>query len=142
MDWPKTLIPVLIAVVGWIVGHHFHSKRDRDNKLRDLRIQFLLDAYRRLEFAANRPEAAKNEQDNFESAIADIQLLGTKRQIEELMNYVDELNSKNCRASINPLLTTLRLHLRQELDLEKDIPEIKIFRFENRLPESPHQKQQ
>jgi len=137
----KFLVPAIVAVLGWFVAHQFNVYRDRTNKQRDLRIQFLLEAYRRLESAANRPEAGKKEQDKFESAIADIQLLGTKSQIEELMRFLAEWNSSSKGgASINPLLELLRTHLRNELKLEKNIPTVKIFRFENRYPEGSKQK--
>jgi YesN/AraC family two-component response regulator len=103
-------------------------------------IQFLLEAYRRLESAANRPEAGKDTQDKFESALADIQLLGAKSQIEELMRFLAKWNASNSNASINPLLELLREHLREELSLEKSVPEIKIFRFENRDPKGVSSK--
>ncbi|MGC2457045.1 MAG: hypothetical protein WA435_03510 [Gallionellaceae bacterium] len=130
----KLFVPAIVAILGWFAAHQFNVYRDRANKRRDLRVQYLLEAYRRLEFAANRPEAGKEEQDKFESALADIQLLGTEQQIEELMKFLAEFNSSV--ASINPLLELLRSHLRRELKLEKNIPGIKIFRFENRHPDT------
>lgn len=135
IPWFPLIGPALaafVAVVGWGVAHRLSITKDRNAKQRDMRIQFLLEAYRRLESAANRPEAGKEEQDKFESALADIQLLGTKPQIEELMRFLAELHSTG--TSINPLLELLRAHLRDELNLEKDVPSIKIFRFENRYP--------
>ena len=130
----KLLVPAAVAVLGWFAAHQFNSYRDRANKRRDLRVQYLLEAYRRLESAANRPEAGKEEQDKFESALADIQLLGTRPQIEELMKFLAGWNSSG--TSINPLLELLLTHLRRELSLERDVPGIKIFRFENRHPNS------
>jgi hypothetical protein len=137
IPWFPIIGPVLAAlvvIIGWGVTHRLSIIKEQNAKQRDMRIQFLLEAYRRLESAANRPEAGKNEQDKFESALADIQLLGTKSQIEELNQFLTDFNSADGRASINPLLELLRIHLREELDLEKDIPGIKIFRFENRHP--------
>jgi len=136
IPWFPIIGPALaafVAIVGWGVAHRLSIAKDQSTKRRDMRIQFLLEAYRRLESAANRPEAEKEEQDKFESALADIQLLGTKRQIEELMRFLAEWNSSG-GASINPLLELLREHLREELKLERDVPNIKIFRFENRFP--------
>ena len=140
----QTLIPyfpiigpalaAFVVILGWGVSHYLSVSKDRKAKQRDMRIQFLLEAYRRLEAAANRPESGKEEQDRFESALADIQLLGTKTQIEELMRFSEQWNSAGGTASINPLLELLRTHLREELDLEKEIPDIVIFRFTNRYP--------
>jgi hypothetical protein len=135
IPWLPLIGPALaafVAVTGWGVAHRLSITKDRNAKQRDMRIQFLLEAYRRLESAANRPEAGKEEQDKFESALADIQLLGTKPQIEELMRFLAGWNATG--ASINPLLELLRAHLREELNLEKDVPGIKIFRFEDRHP--------
>lgn len=128
----KFTVPAIIAVLGWFVAHQFNTYRDNKNKRRDIRIQYLLDAYRRLEGASNRPEANKETQDSFESALADIQLLGEKDQIDSLMRFLDDFNKGG--ASINPLLELLRLHLRDELDLQKNVPKIQIFRFEKRFP--------
>jgi hypothetical protein len=127
-------LAALVAILGWGVSHYLSVSKDQKAKQRDMRIQFLLEAYRRLEAAANRLESGKEEQDKFESALADIQLLGTKTQIEELMRFLEQWNSSEGNASINPLLELLRTHLREELGLEKEIPGIKIFRFENRHP--------
>ena len=127
------VLAALVAIIGWGVAHRLSIVKEQNAKQGDMRIQFLLEAYRRLESVANRPEAGKDEQDKFESALADIQLLGTKSQIEELMQFLADYNSA-CSPSINPLLELLRMHLRKELDLERDIPSVKIFRFENRYP--------
>ena len=129
-DALKLLVPAIVAVLGWFAAHQFNVHRDRANKQRDLRIQFLLEAYRRLESAAERPETRSEERDKFESALADIQLLGTKEQIEELMQFFAK-HSSNGGASILPLLELLRTHLRSELKLENSIPRIKVFRFES-----------
>jgi hypothetical protein len=80
----KFTVPAIIAILGWFVAHQFNTNRDNKNKRRDIRIRYLLDAYRRLEGASNRPEADKETQDRFESALADIQLLGNKEQIDSL----------------------------------------------------------
>lgn len=127
-------LAAFVAILSWGVLHYLSVRKDQKAKQRDMRIQFLLEAYRRLEAAANRPESGKEEQDRFESALADIQLLGTKTQIEELMRFLEQWKSSEKNSSINPLLELLRTHLREELDLEKEIPGIRIFRFENRHP--------
>lgn len=125
----KFSVPAVVAVVGWFAAHQFNVYRDRVNKRRELRIQYLLDAYRRLEFAANRPEAEKEHKMNFESAIADIQLLGDKTQNEELMRFLAAYMKKDGSALIDPLLETLRGRLRQELGIKGDIHKVIVFRF-------------
>jgi len=48
------LIPTAIAIVSWFVGSWLSVRRDRANKRRDLRVQYLIEAYRRLSTATNR----------------------------------------------------------------------------------------
>lgn len=50
------LIPTLVAVVSWFVGSWLAVRRDRANKRRDLRVQYLIEAYRRLAKATERKE--------------------------------------------------------------------------------------
>lgn len=69
----KFLTTTVVLVVGWFVVHQFNVYRDHQNKRRDLRIQFLLDAYRRLESAAHRGEMTETQKQECESAVADIQ---------------------------------------------------------------------
>lgn len=67
------VVAVLIALAGWLIGHIFTSARELKNKRREIRTQYLLEAYRRLESSSNltNPEKAWK---NIESAIADIKL--------------------------------------------------------------------
>lgn len=68
-------------------------------------------------------------QGDFESAIADIQLLGNVDQVKLAHAFAQE-NSSNGRGSLDELLNSLRLELRRELELEIDgIPRIRPFRI-------------
>ena len=125
------LFSAAIIIVGWIVAHRFNLKRDTLAKRRDLRIQYLLNAYRRLEDTANRPlDSLPDAKRAFESAVADIQLLGTREQIEALLKYMNQF-TKEGGGNIDPVLKLLRDDLREELSLEKDVPQIHQFRFKN-----------
>lgn len=53
LSW-SILISTGVVIAGWIVAHRLNLQRDTAAKRRDLRVQYLLDAYRRLEAAANR----------------------------------------------------------------------------------------
>lgn len=65
---------------------------------------------------------------DFESSLADIQLLGTPEQIETTVDFIRQFAS-NGGAAIDPVLSMLRDDLRSELGLPKDIPSSLIFRF-------------
>jgi hypothetical protein len=122
------LITTAVALLGWLAVHRFNVYRDQLNKRREIRIQYLIEAYRRLEQASHRADMQKRE--DFESAIADIQLLGSNRQIDLTLKVIDSI-AKNGFATVNPLLEDLRGELRKELNLEMASEEIKIFRFSN-----------
>jgi len=122
------LIAAAIAVLGWYVAHHFNTTRDRTNKRHDMITQYLLEAYRRLEMAANREDKTKEQAIAFESAIADIQLLGSQAEISETIQYLRAHASAN-GGNIDQLLCLLRNDLRQELGLSPVEEPPLIFRF-------------
>ena len=118
-SWIKILSTVLLALIGWFIVHYLSSKRDRNNKKRDLRTNYLIEAYRNIEKACGHKDylpAALNR--TIESAIADVQLFGTKQQIELARQFTDEMN-KNSFADPRGLLVNLRSELRRELNLEQ-----------------------
>ena len=124
----KYVVPALVAVVGWFAAHQFNVYRDRLNKRRDLRVQFLLDAYRRLESAANRPKKTEEQTLAFESAVADIQLLGTAEQVAATVGYLRE-HASGGGAQIDEVLRLLRNDLRKEIGLQGKVENALIFRF-------------
>jgi hypothetical protein len=105
-----------VAAAGWWVGHYFSSRRDLINERRKLRIEYLLEAYRKLERASNRNDI-KQYWSDFESAIADIQLLGSPHQVSLARQFSISM-AKNNTAPLDDLIFDLRQSLRSELQLE------------------------
>jgi len=124
----KYTVPAVVAVIGWFAAHQFNVYRDRQNKRRDLRVQFLLDAYRRLESAANRPKKTEEQALAFESAVADIQLLGTADQVAATVRYLHE-HASGDGAQIDEVLRLLRNNLRKEVGLPGKVENAVVFRF-------------
>lgn len=120
-------LSALVVIIGWAVAHRSNLRRDALAKRRELRVKYLLDAYRRLEEAARSPTNLTEAWRAFESAAADIQLLGTREQIDVLLEYLRQV--RDDRAQIDPLLKLLRDDLRKELDLAVDVPAIHQFKF-------------
>ena len=110
------LASTLLAVLGWIVAYSTTIRRDRLTKQRDLRTQYLLEVYRRLEGAGNRSKPSLDEESTLESAVADIQLLGSVEQVQLARTFAFEF-TKYRSASLDPLLESLRVELRNELAL-------------------------
>ena len=119
MKNPDLLVPLLVttlvAIVGWFAAHRLAAARDRANKRRELRVSFLIDAYRRLEFASRREHDSETVK-ALESALADIQLMGSPEQVAMIPDYLSALNA-NPTTDPGPLLESLRKELRQELKL-------------------------
>jgi hypothetical protein len=131
MDWKlfaQLVMTLVVAIVGMWIGHHFSARRDVTNERRKLQISYLLEAYRRLEGASNRdnPKACWPQ---FESAIADIQLLGSSRQVTLARQFAIDM-AKHRTASLDDLIFDLRQSLRSELELDSVSEKVIYLRFE------------
>lgn len=120
MNW-QLLIPLLVttsvAICGWLVGHWFNARRDQQNKRREVRVKYLIDAYQHLETASCRELIHGSEfAKGFESAIADIQLFGTNGQVQMAKALAEAIANRQV-ADSGPLLSSLRTDLRCELNL-------------------------
>ncbi|WP_433228633.1 hypothetical protein [Actinomadura formosensis] len=103
---------ILIAVAGWLVSQW----QARQAIKRNMYIDYLLKAYRRLDDAANRPLEQGSRRD-IESAISDIGLLGSPSQVE-LAKQIADTWAASGNTDLLPLLADLRTSLRKELRLE------------------------
>ncbi|MHC1713149.1 MAG: hypothetical protein AB9872_13460 [Solidesulfovibrio sp.] len=121
-----SLLAIVVAIVGWLVAHWLTSKRDLANERRKLKVTYLIEAYRKLEAASNTNDIFSNKQ--LESAIADIQLLGTIRQVLLAKEFSESIAEKN-QGSLNELLFDLRQTLRLELQLDPIKEPISYLRF-------------
>ncbi len=124
-----TLIAAAVVVIGWPIAHWLTRKREISAEKRKTRITYLLEAYRKLEDAGNRPiKPGSEDTHNIEKAIADIQLLGSPEQILLAVNFAKEFAS-NGTASFDPILYDLRRSLRQELELEETDTKLLFLRI-------------
>jgi len=110
----KILITVVLAVFGWLIAHKLTSVRDLKNKKREIRINFLLDAYRKLERSIHKEKIGRD----FEEAISDIQFLGTPPQVNMAKRIAADF-AQNGQVDLDELLIDLRDSMRRELELEK-----------------------
>ncbi len=108
------VIYVVIAVAGWVVGHRLNARRDRTNKRVELRVRYLIDAWRSIEKAANRDDA--NARRGLEESLADVQLFGTTQQAAMAAVLAHAMAAAGT-ASVTELLEALRADLRRELEL-------------------------
>lgn len=126
----SNLITVGVALGGWLAVHRFSAWRDRINHKRKMQTDFLVTAFQNLANSANRPFVPGAEHlKAMESALADIQLFGTKKQIQLVENFASEFAQANS-APLDPLLNSLRQDLRKELGYEQIDSNVKWVRFE------------
>jgi hypothetical protein len=100
---------VVIAVAGWMVTQHQARQAVRRNMV----TEYLLDAYRKLERASNRPLTSEVAAE-LEAAIGDVMLLGSPEQVELAEAFVRKFVTEH-EAESQPLLLALRMSLRKEL---------------------------
>lgn len=124
------IVTVLVALTGWLVVHRLTAWRDRANHKRQIQIEYLISAFRRLANSANRqPQENSPYFRDMESAIADIQLFGDKKDVELVKNFLDEFLHSG-QASMDPLLSKLRSKLRKELNYDEVTENVNWFRPE------------
>ena len=129
MDWKlfaQLLVMFIVSALGWWIVHTLSARRDVANERRKLLVSYLLEVYRNLEKAVRRSDSKAYAQ--LESAIADIQLLGSPSQVKMASEIATSLVA-NSEASINELLFDLRDSLRSELHLESVKDKIIFFRI-------------
>jgi hypothetical protein len=133
INW-QLLIPLVVttvvAVAGWVVGHWLNSERDAQNKRIELRIKYLLEAYRKLE-ASVETEVSRENLSILESAISDIQLLGSPEQVEKVLSWSSQFAKTGVHKDVNlqDLLEDLRSSLRSDLGLPRIESKIRHIRF-------------
>ena len=120
------IIQCIITVIGWIVVYNFAIRQNTQIKKKEVTIEYLIQAWGKLEKASNRNDNRYNTE--IETAIADIQLFGTKRQIELAQQFAEEI-ARNKESSTLELLVLLREDLRKELKLERVPRKFKFLRF-------------
>lgn len=120
------VIQGVLTVIGWIVVYILAIRQNTQIKKKEVTIKFLIQSWRKLEKASNRKDNRYNTE--IETAIADIQLFGTKQQIELAQQFIEEI-ARHKEGSTLELLDLLREDLRKELKLERVPRKFKILRF-------------
>lgn len=51
-----SIVALLVSIASWFIGHSLSKKRDFINKKKEIRIQYLINAWQLIEDASNRPD--------------------------------------------------------------------------------------
>ena len=140
----KSLFPLLVTAILtlflYFKGDSLAARRDRINKQRDLRIEYLISAYSKLSNATQRaPESGSKYFEDVETAMADIQLFGTDSQIEQARRTMDEFQ-KEGKLTLNELLKDLRDNLRRDMEFSNIERDVQWIRFEGEATPSQSAK--
>lgn len=134
MEW-SVILAAALAIGGWYVAHALSGRRDTANKRRELRLQYLIEAYRRIERVANQGVISSDLAPELERAIADVQLFGSARQVGLVQSFANDF-SQTGHGNPSDLLVDLRQDLRKELQLEAVPPNRILFlRFPKNKPQ-------
>jgi len=109
----QVFVPAVVALAVVVLGHAFTRDRDRQNRRREQRIDYLVSVYRALSKANHHPLLYEVAEE-LEQAIADVQLFGTPEQVALVQKFATELGTAQT-APMDELLFELRKSLRSEL---------------------------
>jgi len=122
------VVPVVTALLGLFLGHLLSKRREDEKRKRELRVEYLVEAYRKLE-RASQPTSGAYRSEDVESAVADIQLFGDKGQVKLAHDFC-EAASCGDGSLLQDLLEDLRKELRKELNLDRiGLPPVRPFRI-------------
>jgi len=114
------------------VKHEYDGMLDLLRRQRDIRVSYLIDAFRVLAKRANLPEGEHPElAAPIESALVDIQLFGTPKQIEAAKRFA-QAEAQKKRISMDDVLNAFRSELRAELSLPPIEGPIWTLRYGNK----------
>lgn len=141
IDYLKILITIVLAVIGWIIGYYFTTRKDINQKRRDISIEHLINAYRILTNEITQRKATKESNIKLENILSDIQLFGSYEQVQLAKDLADAIASKG-DFELDPLINSLRNDLRKMIGLKKIRGNVKWLRYndQNQLNEIDENK--
>lgn len=128
IDYLKIVATVILAVVGWVIGHYFTDRRAISSKRREIVSEHLINAYRVLTNEIAHREQTSERIKYLENILSDIQLFGSLEQVNLTKSLADELAAKKV-FELDPLINSLRNDLRAELNLRSVAGNVKWLRF-------------
>ncbi len=120
LEWLPLIVVLLGAALTYLAGIKLQERLSR----REARIAVITQAYRKLEAAVHRPTGDPRFKE-VESALADIQLLGSEEEIELAHKFMREFQEGG---DVGLLLQGLRNSLRKTLGLPKTEKSLQHFR--------------
>ena len=131
IDYLKILVTIILAVLGWSIGHFFTDKRSIKSRRRDLVTEYLIAGYRVLTNEVSHREVSTERNEKLENILSDIQLFGSIEQISLAKAMADTIACGG-EFQLDPLINSLRDDLRSELNLRSATGNIRWLRFDEK----------
>lgn len=117
------LIPAIITVLGWYFANNLEAQRDRENKLRDIKVQFDIQSYFLINSAGLKSKSKNlnvylSGMKELDSVFTTIQLVGSEDQINLVKSTMEKLRRIGAGVDTDPIVNSLRDDLRKELNLD------------------------
>jgi len=123
-------IAVIIPVIGWIVQSNLTAERDKGNKIREIRIDFLRNSYLKLANAVARDTNSYQYHRDIEAVFSEIQLFGNKPEADLVREEIKRnMKPGLMKIECDSILKTMRNSLRKELNQDTTNVEILPLRF-------------
>ena len=131
------LVNTILGVGGWYAVNCLNKSRDIENKKREIKIEYLIKAYRSIQECSGYPIMALTQASEkdikrteaLEQAMTDIQLFGSIYQVREAREVckkveqtMNDSGSRKFEWNADELLLDIRRELRKELLLEETDP--------------------
>lgn len=127
LDYVKIIITIFLAALGWLIAHYFTAKRDGINKRREIRLQYLINAYQVLTNDISHRDLNPSRNEKLENLLSDIQLFGSDEQVSLAKKLATDITD-GIGFELDPLISSLRNDLREELNLSKINGNVKWLR--------------
>lgn len=122
MELFQVIVGVVLAILGWVIGHRFTSERDVKNSQRAARVAALADAYRALVRSGIDGVMIKKDAGGtvingakpVEDAIALVHLYGTQEQSNLASKYATQVANEG-GGNATELVNALRKDIRKSL---------------------------
>jgi hypothetical protein len=130
IDYLKIVITIFLAVIGWIVGYYFTTRKDINQKRRDISIEHLINAYRILAHELTERPLTDERKAKLELIISDIQLFGSPEQVRLAKELVDAIiHGEGDKFDLDLLINSLRSDLRRHIGLSRIDGNVRWLRF-------------
>lgn len=128
IEYLKITITIILAVLGWVIGNYFTSKRTIAIQRREIVAEHLINSYRILTNEIAHREQTPESIKKLEDLLSDIQLFGSLEQVSLARELADEV-ATNKQFKLDPLINNLRDNLRNELNLKNVNGNVQWLRF-------------